>query len=88
MESFKNVGRAKETADDKILQEIYLHDDPALVAKELVEPLDMSRQGLHNRLQELETGGWLNSKRPGRDRIYWLTDGGRDRARSIIRQDY
>jgi len=80
------MGRSKETPDDAILKEIYLHDDPAIVATELVDTLTMSRQGIHSRLKELETDGWLHSKKPGRDRLYWLTADGRDRARRVIRR--
>lgn len=81
------MGRPKQTPDDEILREVYLHDDPALIAKELTNSLDMSRQGIHDRLEELEDGGWVNSKVPGRDRIYWLTNDGIERARSILRRN-
>lgn len=77
--------RSKETSDESILREFYLHDDPALVAKEVGEALGMTRQGVHDRLSELENNGWLNSKKPGRDRIYWLTTDGRERARETLR---
>ena len=81
------MGREKETPDDAILREFYLHDDPVLVTKEIAEALDMTRQGVHDRLKELEDGGWLHSKKPGRDRIYWLTSEGQQRARDSLRTD-
>jgi DNA-binding MarR family transcriptional regulator len=77
--------RSRETSDEEILIEFYLHDDPALVAKEAADVLGMSRQGLHERLKELESRGMLHSKKPGRDRIYWLTDDGQHAARTALR---
>jgi predicted transcriptional regulator len=77
--------RSRETSNEDILVEFYLHDDPALVAKEAADALDMSRQGIHDRLKELESQGHLHSKKPGRDRIYWLTDDGRAFARRALR---
>jgi predicted transcriptional regulator len=77
--------RSRETSDEDILVEFYLHDDPVLVAKEAADALDMSRQGIHERLKELEARGHLHSKKPGRDRIYWLTDDGRAFARRTLR---
>lgn len=79
--------RERETSDDAILVEFYIHDDPSLVAKEAGEALGMSRQGVGSRLKELEADGYLHSKKPGRDRIYWLTDDGQARARRILRDD-
>lgn len=77
--------REKETSDDVILREFLLHDDPVLVAKEVAKALDMSRQGIGTRLKTLEQEGMLNSKKPGRDRVFWLTNDGRARARESIR---
>jgi len=77
--------RSRETSNEDILVEFYLHDDPVLVAKEAAEALDMSRQGIHDRLKALEESGYLNSKKPGRDRIYWLTEDGRKLVRDTLR---
>lgn len=70
--------------DDDILIEFHLSDDPFLFAIELTDTFDMTRQGIHNRLVALEKQGFLNSKKPGRDRAYWLTSVGADRAESAF----
>lgn len=82
----RRMGRSNETPDDVILTEIYLKDDPVVVASEVAQEIDMTRQGVHKRLQKLTEGDWLCTKKPGRDRLYWLTDDGSDRARSVIRR--
>lgn len=81
------MGRKKETGDDVLLREFLLSDDPCMVTKEVAEAVDMSRQGVSGRLKELEADGWLNSKVPGRDRIYWLTTSGEHRARESIKHE-
>ena len=77
--------RSRETSNEEFLVEFYLHDDPALVAIEAADVLNMTRQGLHDRLKELEDNGMLHSKKPGRDRIYWLTEDGQHAAREALR---
>lgn len=79
------AGRQYDVSDEQILIEFLLSDDPALVAKELAGPLGMSRQGIHNRLDKLQDREMLHSKKPGRDRIYWLTTDGRQFATEALR---
>lgn len=79
------MGQSEEKSDIETLVEIYLHDDPALVAKELAEPLGITRQGVHERLEHLINEGYVNTKKPGRDRIYWLTKPGQERAKKALR---
>jgi len=77
--------RKKETGDDVLLREFLLSDDPCLVAGEVADAVNMSRQGVSKRLKELTTDGWLNSKKPGRDRIYWLTESGESKAKDSLK---
>lgn len=79
-------GRRPEVSDDEILREAYLYDDSWFVAKELVPGLDMSRQNVDLRLKDLVDEGLLETKKPGRDRMYSLTEDGSERAREFIRQ--
>jgi len=81
----KMAGRKREVTNEQILVEFYLHDDPALVAKEIGAVLGMSRQGVHERLEELEDMALIHSKKPGRDRIYWITDDGEAMAKEQLR---
>jgi predicted transcriptional regulator len=64
-------------SDLDILREFALSADPAFTASELTDSLDMSRQGVDNRLRELSEEGLLRTKMAGRARIYWLSYEGR-----------
>jgi len=73
-------GRPRDVADDQILWELFRRTDPAFAASEIGDFVGMSRQGIHDRLVELENGGFVGSKRPGRDRMWWITPKGEKRA--------
>ena len=79
------MARERETADDVLLMEFLLSDDPCLFTKEIAAAVNMSRQGVTSRLEELESNGYLNSKMQ-RDRVYWLTETGRGRARESLKE--
>ena len=79
------MARERETADDVLLMEFLLSDDPCLFTKEIANAVNMSRQGVTSRLEELESNGYLNSKMQ-RDRVYWLTETGRGRARESLKE--
>lgn len=74
------AGRKPEVSDIEILRQFALSSDPVLGAKELTETFDMSRQGIDYRLRQLEDEQLLDSKIISRDRVYWLTDDGRERV--------
>ncbi|AQL43291.1 hypothetical protein BV210_11565 [Halorientalis sp. IM1011] len=73
------AGRKPEVSDIEILRQFALSSDPVLGANELTETFDMSRQGIDYRLRQLAEDGLLESKIISRDRVYWLTDDGRER---------
>jgi len=73
-------GRPRDVEDKEILWEMFRRSDPGFVASEVAEFVDMSRQGIHNRLVELEDMGLVSSKNPGRDRVWWLLPAGEDLA--------
>ena len=79
------MAREKETADDVILMEFLLCDDPVMFTKEVARAVNMSRQGVTSRLGELEADDFLNSKTQ-RDRVYWLTERGRARSRESLKE--
>lgn len=81
------MARKKETGDDVLLREFLLSDDPCLFAGEVAAAVDMSRQGVSTRLKQLTKDDWLNSKKPGRDRVYWLTAAGEQRARESLKNE-
>jgi predicted transcriptional regulator len=52
-----------------------------ITATELSDAVDMTRQGVNNRLSELVESGHLRSKQVGsRAVVYWLTEEGRELA--------
>ncbi|WP_367398194.1 winged helix-turn-helix transcriptional regulator [Haloarcula limicola] len=71
-------GRKPTISDVEILKEFALCSDPFMHATELAESLDMSRQGVHKRLEQLEENSYLASKITGGTRNWWLTDDGRN----------
>jgi len=71
-------GRKPTVSDVEILREFALCPDPFMHATELTETLDLSRQGVHNRLETLQEKGYLDSKMTGGTRNWWLTDDGRN----------
>lgn len=73
------AGRKPEVDDTTILREFALSAAPVLGANELTDSLGMSRQGIDYRLRQLEDDGLLESKIISRDRVYWLTDEGRQK---------
>lgn len=70
-------GRKPTVSDDEILREFALDRAPFMHPTELAETLDMSRQGVYERLKDLEEKGLLASKKTGGARNWWLTDKGR-----------
>lgn len=75
------VGRSPSVSDAEILRAIALVPDPVVTAGDLVDALDMTRQGVYSRLNNLEDDGYLRSKKVGgAARVYWLTHAGRKLA--------
>jgi len=65
-------GRKPTVSDEEILAVFEKSDDPVLMATEVAEPLPIGRRAVYNRLQSLEEGGVLKSKKTGaRSTIWW-----------------
>jgi len=71
-------GRKPTVSDVDILREFALCPDPFMHATEVAEAIDLSRQGAHKRLDQLQEDGYLDSKMTGGTRNWWLTDEGRN----------
>lgn len=71
------AGRKPQTTDREILKAIALSPHPVVVASELESELDMTRQGIHSRLEGLEESGYVESAMKAASRVWWLTDDGR-----------
>jgi predicted transcriptional regulator len=73
-------GRQPNVSDRRILREMMMDRAPFVHPTELAETLGMSRQGVYNRLTELEENGLVGSKKTGGTRNFWVTDAGREYA--------
>lgn len=73
-------GPEKKADHDEILLRFVISPDPVMLASEIAEPYDISRQTAANYLNTLEDDGFLRSKRAGGRRMYWITHEGRKRV--------
>jgi len=68
-------GRQPNVSDSEILELIQTSQEwlgrPFVTASELADRLDMSRQGVHRRLQNLADNGDIRKYKPGRAAIWW-----------------
>jgi predicted transcriptional regulator len=76
-----NAGRKPTVSDEEILRAVRVHPEPVITAKDIVEQIELTRQGVHNRLEDLVEEGYLKRKEVGsRAVVYWLSDKGKERA--------
>lgn len=74
-------GRKKTISDAEFLREMRLLPDPVVTAGEVSERVDMTRQGVNSRLDEMVDSGYVKRKEVGsRAVVYWLTDSGKEKA--------
>ncbi|MCD2200800.1 winged helix-turn-helix transcriptional regulator [Halobacterium sp. KA-4] len=65
-------GRPPDVSDKEILQVFEQSGDPVLTASEVADQLDIGRRGLLSRLDQLESEGFLKSKKVGsRSTVWW-----------------
>lgn len=70
-------GREKTVSDVEILRLFVVTPEPAFMASEFIDDLDMTRQGILQRLDQLESEGYLRSKEAGGRRLFWITHTGK-----------
>lgn len=70
-------GRDKTVSDVEILLLFILTPEPAFMASEFTDAVDMTRQGVLKRLDDLEDQGYLESKKASGRRMFWITEEGR-----------
>lgn len=76
------MGRAKKMSDREILSVIVSRPDPVVTASELTDHTEYKIDGIRERLEELEDGGYVRSRDVGaRSKIWWITTAGRDLIR-------
>jgi len=64
--------RQKEVTDDEIVVAVMDTEGPFATAEELSERLPMSRQGINNRLRDLQDQGLLKRKQCGSGYGWWV----------------
>ena len=79
-------GPEPDIPDDRLLFEIMLVRGPAAFASEIEEQVPLSRQRITKRLNDLEDEGLVVSKKATGRRLWWLTDSGKAKASSSIRE--
>jgi len=70
-------GPAPDVSAEDILRVFVASPEPAFIASEIADAVDMTDQGIRNRLEQLHAEGYLATKQPGeRTRLWWLTPAG------------
>lgn len=71
------TGRRPKISDEEILLEFAESPDPVLSAPEIADVFDYSTAGMYKRLRDLRDQGFLETKKVGQGRAWWLTEEGR-----------
>jgi len=61
--------------DDELMTTIATLEGPAFTVRELAAKVDLSEQGVRERLAELESKGAIVSKKPGARTVIWWASG-------------
>lgn len=72
-------GPDREATDERILQAIRDAYAPAVGTSEIAEELNVERQTVDRHLRNLAEDGYVNTKKIGQVRVWWLADEGRKR---------
>jgi predicted transcriptional regulator len=76
------AGRDKTVSDAEILYYFAVSDKPVLNVSRLEDEIDMTRQGIYSRLEDLREDGYLESMTVGASaKVWWLTEDGRQYVR-------
>jgi len=70
-------GAPRKVGDDEILRAILLHPDRVVTAPEIAERVELTPQGVNQRLPQLVEQQWIRKKRVGSAAaVYWVTESG------------
>jgi len=70
-------GPDREATDERILRAIRDAYAPAVGTSEIADELGVERQTADRHLRDLSEEGYVNTKKIGRVRVWWLADKGR-----------
>jgi predicted transcriptional regulator len=73
-------GPKRELDDDEILQYISQEYGPAVGTGDVADYFDVTNQGAKKYLDRLSDEGFINTRKVGRARIWWLTEMGEKRV--------
>jgi len=80
-----SMGRPPRKSAAEVCRAVALHPEPVVTAKDIHKALDMSADGALDRLQKLETQGFVKSKQPGSSAlVFWLTDKGKAELNDVL----
>lgn len=65
------VRGVRTVSDNEIISVIDNIEGPAATASEVAAKVDMSKEGIYNRLEQLEQSGELNRKQPQPTTVIW-----------------
>ena len=80
-------GPEPDISDERLLLEMMLARGPAVFASEIEEEIPLSRQRISNRLGNLEEVGLVVSKKAAGRRLWWVTDSGKQKASTYMREE-
>ncbi len=69
---------AEDTADE-LLRHVRLRPDPFATAKDIEPKTSVGYKQTRNRLDQLVEDGYLNSRKVGNVKVYWLSESGKQR---------
>lgn len=70
-------GPDRQVTDMQILKELRNHYSPAMNAAEIAKELPVARQTIDKRLRSLADEGFVNTRKVGTVRVWWLSDDGK-----------
>jgi len=71
-------GRSPVVTDEEILRVLRDMTDPVSTSSELADELPINRAGVYKRLTQLEKDGYVDGKKIGPGKAYWITEKGSD----------
>jgi predicted ArsR family transcriptional regulator len=74
------MGRPPSVPTEEVLQAVVLHPDPVVTTSDLADQLDLSHDGIRERLKSLSQEGLLKEKKVGGSAVvFYITEKGRNR---------
>jgi len=80
-----SMGRPPRYSAAEVCKAVALHPEPVVAPKDLTSQLDMTADGINERLNTLTEDGYFQSKTVGSSgKVYWLTDQGKAELNEVF----